>query len=456
MTRGQRYILRRGRKAKQPPNAGGEVSQLSGNEIDQYSRSMYSTFRFVGVAAGALYVIQWFLALISNKTSASTSTPTIPYPSANLEAAGVAVTLLITAAIAVQVFLRLPRDPERFTKDDAVSQRQFWGPVATLIAVGSAFLVPYVLIDSIISSTSSGTLNLVSTIGIPLVAVLALIFASDAVTIVSEEARKEQLAQKLRQARIDSLRATEEKIYGIARNRPRAALIWNSVIFGSILVSIGTGVAWMLIEQPLLTFAFAVLSSLCTTGLIIVGAQAIPTILRGRIMEAIFQALLPVLAITLVSLQAITLAMPFVRSSPGPEDYIPPIAYGMLVAVPSFATVTLLCTLRIKKDYPAAMLDFARHQLRLLIERYERETEHHSSDSETWKILSGAAILFSPIPFVAIFLSASATWHRKYSSDRSGGLYIAGWIIPIVVAILEALAMLLVGFYGPKLGWFPL
>ncbi|WP_169252581.1 hypothetical protein [Brevibacterium sp. 'Marine'] len=426
------------------------------SEIDQYSRSMYSTFRFVGVAAGTLYAIQWFLALISNKTSASTSTPTIPYPSANLEAAGVAVTLLITAAVAVQVFLRLPRDPERFTKDDAVSQRQFWGPVATLIAVGSAFLVPYVLIDSIVSSTSSGTLNLASAIGIPLVAVLALIFASDAVTIVSEEARKERLAQKLRQARIDSLRATEVKIHGMARNRPRAALILNSIIFGSLLVAVGTGVAWMLIEQRLLTFAFAVLSSLCTTGLIIVSTQAIPTILRGRVMEAIFQVLLPVLAITLVSIQSIILALPFVRSSAGPEDYIPPIAYGMLVAVPSFATVTLLCTLRIKRDYPAAMLDFARTQIRLLRERYEREKEHHRSDSETWRILAGSAILFSPIPFVALFLSASATWHRKYSSDRSGGLHIAGWVIPILVAIVEALALLLVAFYGPKIGWFQL
>src|SRR5699024_7025848 len=180
------------------------------------------------------------------ETSETSSTPRISYPSANIDATVVAVTLLITAAIAVQVFLRLPRDPERFSKEDAVSQRQFWGPVAILIAIGSAFLIPLVVVDAIITSADSGVLNMAEAIGIPLVAVLALVFASDATTIVAEEGKQQYFVQLQTKAKILELRKTAGRIKGKPRKGSTRALIGYSILIGSILVGLGTWVAWSL------------------------------------------------------------------------------------------------------------------------------------------------------------------------------------------------------------------
>lgn len=456
MSKSKPTILKVLTRPETSPANDETVSEPDVNGVVQYSRSMFSTFWFVGIAAGALYLMQWFLAFVSSKTSESSSTPRIPYPSANIDATQVAVTLLITAAIAVQVFLRLPRDSERFTREDAVSQRQFWGPIAILIAIASAFLIPLVAVDAILSSADSGVLNTAEAIGIPLVAVLALIFASDAATIVAEEGKQEYFVQLQTKAKISELRKTAGWIKGKSRKRPTWALVGYSISIGSILVGLGTWAAWGLTEQQLLIIAYAVLSSLCTAGMVIVSAQSVPAILRGRILDSIFQVLLPVLAIVLVSLQSMILALPYIGTPKDPAAYIPPLSYGVMITIPPFATVALLAAIKLPGGRSAPLMDFARNQIEKLIEKYEQVQSTHRSDNEMWRVLSGAAILLSPIPFLSIFLSAGATWHRRHSPHQSKPLLIAGWAFSIFFAVAETLAMIFIAFYGPHLGWFKL
>lgn len=455
MTEAKRRILKSGSQPIRIENIESDPD-IQQHEMDSYSRSMFSTFRFTGVAAGLLYSMQWFLAMISNISTAESTTPKIPYPSANIEAAGVAVTLLITSAIAVQVFLRLPRDPERFTREDAVEHHQFWGPIATLIAVGSAFLIPYVIVDALISSVETGVLNLGQALGIPLVAVIALIFASDAVTIISEEARREDLVQKIREMKIRSLTQARGRIAGNQRKHPTAALVWHSLLVGSALVGAATWAAWSLMHQPVLTFTFAVLSLISTAGMVLVCTQSIPTVIRGRILESIFQLLLPALAIVIVSMQSIVLALPYITDPTKPESYIPALAYGLLVAVPPFVTVAILAVLKFPRNHTAPLMDFARNQLTILIGRYKKDNAGPPPEGATWKLLSGSAIILSLVPFVALFLSAGAIWHRSHSSKGSKILFVAGWLFPVLGAIAETLAVLFIAYYGPEFGWFKL
>ncbi|WP_240372886.1 hypothetical protein [Brevibacterium zhoupengii] len=455
MTKSRHGILK---SAVEPAQPDLETSDLSPqeHEVDRYSHSMFATFRFVGIAAGLLYIMQWVIAAISTSTSENSSTPKIPYPEADTGAAGVAVTLLITSAIAVQIFLRLPRDPERFTENDAVSHRQFWGPVANLIAVGSAFLVPYVIVDSLISAVETGVLNLAQAIGIPLVAVIALVFASDAVTIVSEEAQHPRYRQMVRGARLASLHRTKSQINGVPRKHPVPAFILYSLVVGSLIVGAGSWIVWALFEQPSLTIAFVILTSLSTGGMTLVCTQAVTAALRGRILDSIFQVILPVLAITLVSLQSIMIASPYISRPSIPESYIPALAYGILVTVPPFASVGILATIRIPRKFTSPMVDLSRHQLDKLIERYKMESPESPSGGETWRLLSGCAIALSPFPFVSLFLAVGATWHRSSSPQKTKGLFVTGWIFAIAFTIGEIAAILLVAFYGPELGWFKL
>lgn len=361
----------------------------------------------------------------------------------------------MTAAVALQVFLRLPRDPERFSPEEAADHRQFWAPIATLVAVGSAFLIISIVADGLISSSRTQMLDLAEVIGFPLIALIALIFASDAVSLAFDEARAPAVAERRRKDLLRSLEHAVAGIGGTARKRPAAALVAYSVGFGGVFITLGTFCSWFLLGQNTTTGAYVVLTSMATIGLIIVTTTAVNSVLRGKILEAIFQILLPVLGIISIALQSVLIALPYAVDLTKPAAYLPGLTYGVLMTMPPFATVSALALVKTPRHHAAPLLSLAKHQMNALIANLEK-TKSTQADRDTWELLSGSAILLGPVPFLALAMAAAATWHRRRSSRRRPWLFFFGWGVPVVLMIIEIAAMILLPYYGPPLGWFEL
>lgn len=417
----------------------------------KYTRGMIRSLQFSIVAALFLYAVQWILAWATASALSGKSLLTIPIPEIEVKAAVTAITLLLTTAIAIQVFLRVPRDSERFSTDDAIAHRQFWSPLASLVAVGSALLVVYIVVDGIITSFESGTLELSRIIGLPLGGVIALMFASDAASLVADEARDPRL-MKLRKEQItNSLQETVAKIPGKSRENPRLGLIMISIAVAIVTTAIGTGASWVLVKELVPTIAYLVMSLVIAVGLIPAATAMAPIALRGRTLEFVM-SVVPLALVTLVlSMQSTFISIPFVKDALDPLAYIPSFVYGIIVPVPAIVTIIILLTIRFK-EYSPPLIDDARKQLNNQIERI---TTHEPSDDEPeqWRAFAAFAIIFSALPVAGFALAATATWHRHSSTHRRGFRWIEffAWACPTAAVILESLAVIYFPIYGPAL-----
>lgn len=228
-------------------------------ESDRYARSMLGVIRLaVGIAA-TLYAMQFIFASIAKYGSAVSTQPRIPFPQIGTDAANASVMLLITAAVALQVFLRLPRDPERFTPDAGIAHRQFWGPIGLIVATGAALIALYSGLEGLALSTKTGEIDFGRILGIPVAATLALLFAADAASLSAEESRKSRIVEQRRLAQIAELETIISRIPGKEAKRPRRTLVLWSMALVAVTGSVSTWASMALLRTPeiIAPYAFA-------------------------------------------------------------------------------------------------------------------------------------------------------------------------------------------------------
>ncbi|WCM55672.1 hypothetical protein JRG78_12330 [Microbacterium sp. EF45047] len=83
----------------------------------------------------------------------------------------------------------MPRDRESTEPEDAVAQRQFWGRVAAIVALASAFVALSAFANAFVASIP-GALDVVRLFGVPAGATLAMLIAADAATLAETQAER--------------------------------------------------------------------------------------------------------------------------------------------------------------------------------------------------------------------------------------------------------------------------
>lgn len=421
---------------------------------ESYSREMLRT---VGIAIGVAFALLGGQAVIAGAThlgSPGFSGATVPYPGIALSAAAAALAVLLPSSIALQILLRLPRDPDQLARGDAVAQRQFWGSVAGLVSAGAAFVAIGAFIDGFIATMNGPTLDLNRLFGIPLGSAIAVAFAADAAATAQREGQKLRLADAYRGAEITALKIAIARVPGGENETPRRRLVrWEAT---AILMSTGicTAAAWFIVQDARATAVYAITTIMVS----LFAALALPRTaigaLRGRPLEVIMQTLLPGLVIIVYALQLTAFAFTLIDDQEEPWAYVPSIAYGLLVFLPVVSFAVAVAVRVPGSSLAAPLLDYARFTMRTTANRLRsRRTER--SERETWEIFAYAALGTCLIPIISIPLAAVATLHRPSIKLPRRRLFAVMWILPAAVAAVEIVALLLLPVYSVAFGWLP-
>ncbi|MHA7984834.1 hypothetical protein ACX9R5_03430 [Rathayibacter sp. CAU 1779] len=381
-----------------------------------------------------------------------TKSPSFPYPSITLQDAGAALVVLLTVSIALQALLRLPRDPDRLTPEDAVAHRQFWGGFSSIVATAAAYIALCTFVNGFVTTVSESALDVKGLFGVPLGAVVALLLTSDAAAITQQEARVLRLADAYREKGIAALRIAADRVSGHRSTRPRQRFIWWSCGTGVSAVTLAALAAWSLVPDSNAAFIFASIAVISTATAVIVLPEAATAVLRGKALDLIMLTILPAMMVLIFAVQLIGYALPLVVERDQPWAYVPAIGFGLLLFVPVVLVPASLSLPRLWGDRSAPLLDLARKKLEDEADRL-RKKETGPRDLETWEVFARAAVWVSPVPIVALPLAAAAALHRTHAEDNNRKWLRAAWICPSVLALVEIAALLLLPVYAVALGW---
>ncbi|MGQ7311063.1 hypothetical protein ACUOFU_05095 [Microbacterium arabinogalactanolyticum] len=409
--------------------------------------------RTAGVACAVFFALVVF-AVISRLGGEGAGATIVRYPGITRTDAGTAIIFLLPISIALQILLRLPRDPDQLKPDEATAQRQFWGSVAALVSAGSAFVALCAFVDGFIATVHDEVLDLNRLLGVPLGSVVALVIAADAAATAQREGRLLNLDSAYREEQINALEAAAKRATGDSSERPRRRLIiWLGL---AVVVSVGvaSAVVWFLLRDGRATALFGIIVLIVTFFSAFVLPHAGTDLLRGKLLEIIGQALQPVMVLLVFALQLTGFALSLIPEADQgqPSAYIPAIAYGVLAFLP-----VILATIMVAAHHPWSRLapplfDYAGSAL-LESARRLREKEPQSRERDTWEVFAWAAILTSMLPAIPLLLALAAKVHRADSPRRRRHLFAAMWVFPIVIAALEVIALLLFPLYATSLGW---
>ncbi|WAA66130.1 hypothetical protein [Microbacterium oxydans] len=419
----------------------------------KYARSLR---RAVGVAAlvGSLLVgVQVLLAWLTRTAAEAQQTAVSVVSPATLDGqqGGAALLLLLPSSIALQVLLRMPRDHENVEPEDAVAHRQFWGRMAAVVAMASAFVALSTFVNAAVANVTVNSLDVVEMFGVPAGAVLALLIAADAATQADLEAVRLSLASTRTAEAIERTRAAVSRIPGRADQSPKRSLVIQGVVVGVVVIGAGSALVHGMIGHAGLTAAYAFFATALSVFALGTAAQMIPSVLQAKILDTVIVLVPPALVTVVVVLEGATTAMRF-ASGEDQSRYLTGLTYGLLIALPPVMIVAALVLPRGRGRVSSPLFAVARSSLLAQIARLEKvETR---GESDPWRVFAALAILASPLPPVALVLAVIATWQRRQSTDRRRPLIVGAWVVAGTVAVIEIVAVVTLPIYGQVLGWF--
>lgn len=421
---------------------------------ENYSRAV---LRSIGGSVGVavlLFSVQAVIALQSSLAPKSQQGPAVPYPSLTLQDSGGALAFLLPASIALQVLLRLAR-AQVLSKEAAaaeVAQRQFWGTVAGIVAMAAAFIALGSFADGFVSGLAGSTLDLKRVFGVPLGALIAMLFATDAAALAQQEARALELDTAYRDRECAALDDAAQRVSGVGYRHPRRRFAWQSALVCVCLVFTCAATAFALVQDAPATFVFTCTSLAVTAFTVWVLPGAAVYALRGKPLDMIMQIFPPIAVAGVFASQLIGFALPLVREKNDPWAYIAPIGYGLLLFAPIMLTPLVLSVPRSRIGRPAPLLDLARKRLTDEARRL-RKYQERAAKRPTWAVLAWVAIGASVFPPIGFALAGAAAIHRSRGDAKRSKLFRASWIVPAAFMLVEAGALLFLPVLAVAFGW---
>ena len=403
--------------------------------------------------AMVLYIGHWLISWLSGLDTADAN-PRIPPPGVEPVSATALLAILLAASLAVQSLLRMSRDPSRFTVEEAIAHRQYWGGIANLVALAAAFMLVYAFGNGLLGSIQNLELNLYTLFVLPFSALLALLSSTDASVLAENEAKKFSVKNGQYELEIQRLQSAIAKIPGTSRPRARRALVFSSIGLGAFSVGFCSLLVYFLLHDWTAVMLFASISLLLYCYVVPFVISSASLALRGRLLSSINQlipaAFVPAVIVTqsLVPMLQITGA--------GESDRLLSITTILACFATGVPTVLALGFLMVRMNPPRAslFLDFQRAKMRRSIIAIRTQTAEEDR-REVWEYFAWAAVSLSWIPPAAFFLSVATTWHRpKTGKGTKGLLYGWAWAAPIIGLLVEIALLVLLPWYGHALGWF--
>lgn len=361
-----------------------------------------------------------------------------------------ALVLLLPASIALQLLLRMPRDQENIEPEDASAHRQFWGRVAAVVAMSSAFVAFSTFLGAA-TTHFPRSLDVVQLFGVPAGAAMTLLIAADAATLADLEAERLSLASSRTGVAVERIEAAIERIPGAIDPHPKRSLLWRGTVLAVVTIAAGSWAVQGMLGLVGLTAAYAVFSAVLCLFAVGAAVQAIPSALQARVLDTMMVVLPPALVSVVIALEGSATAMRLGSGDDVPR-YLQGLAYGLLILVPPVMVIGTLVFLRGRRNRSPALLSVARSSLQAQVERMRRVKA--PQEPEPWRAFAVVAMLLSLLPPASFVLAAIAAWSRRSSSDVRRGLIISMWLLTVLVAVLEIAALALLPFYGEWLGWF--
>lgn len=406
----------------------------------RYAGSLRRAVGLAALVAVLLVGIQILLAWLTATSGAASGqgSPMISPATLSVEQGGTALVLLLPASIALQVLLRMPRDPESTGFEDSVAHRQFWGRVAVVVAMASAFVALSSFLGAMAVNFGAGTLDVVQIFGIPVGAALTLLIAADAAVLADLEAERLSLASSRAEDAVVKIEDAITRIPGKADPHPKRSLVVQSLVVGILVIGAATAGVFLLVRNPGLTAAFAFFATALSLFALGTATQIVPSLLQAKILDALLVLVPPALVTLVVVLEGATSAMPLIAGT-DEQRYLQGLAYGLLITVPPALIVTFLLVPRGPARVSPPLFAVARAALEAQIGRLRNQPARTAA--APWRVLSTLAIITCLVPPVSVVLVIAATWLRKQSGDRRVALLVVAWVFTMVVAGLEIAAL---------------
>lgn len=418
----------------------------------RYARSVR---RSVGRAAlvGALLVAMQALLVWMTRIDVSTARSEVSPVTLAVENGEAALLVLLPASIALQVLVRMPRDHESIELEDACAHRQFWGRVAAVVAMASAFIAQSTFVHALVENGQGHRLDVVELFGVPAGAAITLLIAADAATLADMEAERLSLDDSRASATLRNIEAAIARIPGTEHPHPKRRLVVQLSLLGVLTIGGGSWLAYTLNGHVGMTVGYAVLALMLLPFALHASMQAIPAVLQAKILETVLLLLMPSLLVVVIVLEGAVAAMQ-VGTGGDVSRYLAGVAYGFLIPAPSVVIVLALIIPRGEQRASPPLFAVAQVSLNAQADRVRKVAP--PADPEPWRIFAWLAIAMSVLPPISVALATIATCLHREAGDARGGLIGWAWVIMALATMLELGALVLLPFYGEAMGWFTL
>lgn len=441
------------------PNRGtGETKNaLSADEIrreeEQYGNEVIRAFRR-SVGGGGAALIGLSIIAVATVSARDGASPLVAAPQLDRSGAGAALAVLLPLAIALQVLNRMPRDPEAPSMASPTAQRQFWGGIASVVAVASAFVGWIALVSEIVTVATRGTaIDVVSVLGIPLGAFVAALVASDAAAISTMQSRHLGLDAARRRFSLVELRTARARIPGLDRPRAARSFVIQAVVSGTVATGALAAIVHVTVHDGRTTLLYGVAALI----IVVFGTAMLPSIARSayqlQLSTLLSNAVLFALVAAVYSLQTTAAVLTLNPSVEAPGDVAPMIIVGLLVPLPAVLVSLVLALPGSDNRRRTPLSALAHRSLERSISKLQSEPQP-SRRSAPWERYALTATALSVVPVAAAFPAVIAWKVRRAQQDvRKPGLAIASWVLPSTFLVLETAAFIALPWVAVAWGW---
>lgn len=447
----------RRRRSDQPSR---EVATSSPQKVlreeERYTREV---LRLTGISlvTAILLFLSFALFAVLSSLDVSSTAPTMSVPQVGVDRAGAALIVLLPLAIALQVLMRMPRDPEMMHAAESAAHRQFWGHIAAVVAMASGFVGIGSFLHELMSfAASDQPLDFLRLAGVPLGAAASLLIAADAATLSNFDARRLNLRGARRAQQIAVRRVARMRILGTGREHPAGA-----TAFQGIVATAATIVPLSLLVQN--HFGKTNITAMFAAAAVILVAFAWYTfgqVLRSTVMLRMLDAIVTLGFVALVFLiygmQVVAGVLTSLGTMNSVEEYIPVVALGLATPLPALVVIAVLTLPRGARRRTAPLLDMTRRRLGKEIERISTSKDE-SERRRTWTPFAWTAIVLCLLPLAALPAAVIAQSLRRGDQEADKrGLMVTAWAAPLLALMSEIAAVMLLPMVGEALGWFTL
>lgn len=439
-----------GARAEETPTASRDVLR----EEERYTREVLRVAGVALVTAIALYLSFTVVALISS-IGTSSSAPSISIPRLEQNGAGAALIVLLPLSVALQVLMRMPRDPEASQLAQSIAQRQFWGNIAATVSVASGFVGLGAFLDEFVSSVARAeAVDFMRVAGVPLGAGAALLIAADAVALAALEARRLNLGRERRHHEIVLRRLARTRILGKAGAHPVAAAIIQGMVVLLLTIVPAAVLVQLQFRHANVTAAFVAAAVILATFAVVTFVQVVRATVMLRMLDAVPALGLFALVCLIYGMQVGVSTLTISDGVDNPVDCIPAIVLGLAVPIPAVVVAAVLTSPRRRHLVAAPLLDLTRRRLDKEIYRLN-SAQDTPAPRESWEPFAWTAIVLGVLPMAALPAAAIAQLLRRGSAlRRKLGLMVAAWLVSALMLVLQIVALLLLPSVGEALGWF--